>query len=112
MNEIINDDLLLFTTIADPNGDKDSWYIEALLRPNGYCMPSLMNNKLDFEADNSTWILTNLKPTLKTLIKKGKVTKKLRPFVDENLKNVPKEDYKLILKLIKQAERLNFFKDL
>lgn len=113
----INDDLVISTKISSFD---EKWIIEANLNEKGYYMPSLNGDlsEINFEADNSNWIVEELLFNLKILLTyreainlTSDVIHKSIKFEIEELKEIPKEDYKIIIDLIEQAIELGFFKE-
>ena len=111
----INDNLIISTKISSYN---EKWVIEANLNEKGYYMPFINNLNIKFAADNPTWIIEQLFKNLKILkkLRKNKIeinnkVKKALKFRKEELKDIFEEDYIIIIKLIKQAIELGFFKE-
>lgn len=113
----INDDLIIYSTIQSWNQE---WEITANINEEGYYTPSLicLNPLCSFTADNEYWILEELLPNLEILLIYKKATNlssdiihKAITFELEELNDVPKKDYKIIVDLIKQAIKLGFFKE-
>ena len=111
----INNDLIVSTSIFSWD---EQWEISANLGENGYYMPFINNLNIKFAADNPTWIIEQLFKNLKILkkLRKNKIeinnkVKKALKFRKEELKDIFEEDYIIIIKLIKQAIKLGFFKE-
>ena len=113
----INKELLIYTKIKSWNQD---WEISSNLGEKGYYSPSLisLNPLINFEADNSTWIIEDFLPNLKILLtyKESKdlsntLIHEAIKFELEELSDIPKENYKIIVDLIEQAIELGFFRE-
>lgn len=114
----INDDLLLYTVVTEIDNDEDGWKISANIGKNGYYLPHIQKKIIEFFTDNEYWILEELLPNLEILLIYKKATNlssdiihKAITFELEELNDVPKKDYKIIVDLIKQAIKLGFFKE-
>ena len=111
----INKDLLIYTDILS---DDLKWKITSNLNKNGYYMPILLcdDPDINFSADNDKWIIEELLYNLKTLLA-YKNKKDLLPdaiykamtFELEELNDISRKDYKIIVDIIEQAIELGFF---
>jgi len=113
----INKNLLISTTITSWGQD---WEINANLGKEGYYMPSLHCNNptIQFEADNSNWIIEILLPNLKVLLTYEEASNLTADAIHnaikfelEELHDIPKDHYQTIVDLIEQAIELGFFKE-
>lgn len=114
----INDNLLLYTVVTEIDDDENGWKISANIGENGYYLPCIRKNAIEFFADNEYWILEYLLPNLKILLTyketinlSSDVIHKAITFELEELKDIPKKDYQIIVDLIEQAIELGFFKE-
>lgn len=113
----INNNLLLYTVITEID-DENGWKISANIGENGYYLPCIQKNAIGFFADNGYWILENLLPNLKILLTykdlenlTSKIIHEAITFELEELNDVPKNDYQVIVNLIEQAIKIGFFKE-
>ena len=114
----INDNLLLYTVITEIDDDENGWKISANIGKNGYYLPRIHKNTIEFFADNEYWILEKLLPNLKILLTYKEtinlstdVINEAITFELEELNDIPKKDYQIIVDLIEQAIELGFFKE-
>lgn len=114
----INDDLLLYTVITEIDNDEDGWKISANIGKNGYYLPHIQKKIIEFFTDNEYWILEELLPNLKILLTykdlenlTSKIIHEAITFELDYLRNVPKNDYQVIVNLIEQAIKIGFFKE-
>ena len=114
----INDNLLLYTVITEIDNDENGWKISANIGKNGYYLPYIQKKTNEFFADNKYWILEKLLPNLKILLTykeainlTSEVIHKAITFELEELNDVPKKDYQIIVDLIEQAIEIGFFKE-
>lgn len=114
----INDNLLLYTVVTEIDDDENGWKISANIGKNGYYLPSIQKKTIEFFADNEYWILEYLLPNLKILLTykdfknlTSETIHKAITFELEELNDVPKKDYQIIVDLIEQAIKLGFFKE-
>ena len=114
----INDNILLYTVITEIDDNENGWRISANIGKNGYYLPSIRKNAIGFFADNGYWILENLLPNLKILLTykdlenlTSKIIHEAITFELDYLRNVPKNDYQVIVNLIEQAIKIGFFKE-
>lgn len=113
----INNNLIISTKISSFD---EKWSIEANLNAEGYYMPSLYGDpsKINFDADNSKWIIEKLLFNLKILLTyreainlTSDVIHEAITFEIEELNEISKEDYQIIVDIIEQAIELGFFKE-
>jgi len=114
----INDNLLLYTVVTEIDDDENGWKISANIGKNGYYLPSIQKKTIEFFANNEYWILENLLPNLKILLTykdlenlTSKIIHEAITFELDYLRNVPKNDYQVIVNLIEQAIKIGFFKE-
>ena len=114
----INDNILLYTVITEIDDNENGWRISANIGENGYYLPCIRKNAIGFFADNGYWILENLLPNLKILLTykdlenlTSKIIHEAITFELDYLRNVPKNDYQVIVNLIEQAIKIGFFKE-
>ena len=114
----INDNLLLYTVVTEIDDDENGWKISANIGKNGYYLPSIQKKTIEFFANNEYWILENLLPNLKILLTykdfknlTSETIHKAITFELDYLRNVPKNDYQVIVNLIEQAIKIGFFKE-
>ena len=114
----INDNLLCYTVITEIDDDENGWKISANIVKNGYYLPYIQKKTNEFFVDNKYWILEKLLPNLKILLTykeainlTSEVIHKAITFELEELNDVPKKDYQIIVDLIEQAIEIGFFKE-